>query len=160
MENASDALKMAFAIFVFVIAITITFALLTQAKNTADYVLFYSDQTNFQPHVETLEEVTVSYQDVVSTLYRYYKESISVTIVLDKEYKFDLEKASSNVKTIEEDIGNFINDKLKAYKNSNFKEEFVEIPISGIYDYGEDGTEIIVSSGGKKVFVTYTALQN
>ena len=158
MENAADALKMAFAIFVFVIAITVTFALLTEAKNTADVVLFYSDETNFQPHVESLEEVTASYQDVVSTLYRYYKESICVTIILDEEYKFDLESPSSDTEIIEAEIGKFIKEELKDYKGRLFREEFVEIPISGIYDYGEDGTEIIVSSGGKKVYVTYTAL--
>ena len=159
MENAADALKMAFAIFVFVIAITVTFALLTEAKNTADVVLFYSDETNFQPHVESLEKATVSYQDVVSTLYRYYKESICVTIVLDdEEYKFDLEKPSSDTEIIEAEIGKFIKEELSNYKDRPFREEFVEIPISGIYDYGEDGTEIIVSSGGKKVYVTYTAL--
>ena len=52
----------------------------------------------------------------------------------------------------------FITDNLKSYVNSNasFKEEFVEIPISGIYEKGEDDTEITLSSGGKKVYITYT----
>ena len=47
MENATDALKMAFAVFVFIIALSIVFSLISQAKETADTVLFYSDKTNY-----------------------------------------------------------------------------------------------------------------
>jgi len=47
MENASDALKMAFAIFVFVIALTIVFSLITKVKETADAILLNSDKTNY-----------------------------------------------------------------------------------------------------------------
>lgn len=47
MENAADALKMAFAIFVFVIALSIVFSLIGHVKETADAVLFYTDKTNF-----------------------------------------------------------------------------------------------------------------
>ena len=53
MENATDALKIAFAIFVFVIAITLTFSLISQAKSTSDYVLSYSDRTNFYEHSDS-----------------------------------------------------------------------------------------------------------
>ena len=47
MENAVDALKMAFAIFVFIMALSIVFSLFTQIKDTADSVLYLSDKTNF-----------------------------------------------------------------------------------------------------------------
>lgn len=46
MENATDALKMSFAVFVFIIALSIVFSLISQAKETADAVLFYSDKTS------------------------------------------------------------------------------------------------------------------
>jgi len=47
MENASDALKMAFAIFVFVVALTIVFSLISKVKETADAILLNSDKTNY-----------------------------------------------------------------------------------------------------------------
>ena len=47
MENATDALKMAFAIFVFIISLSIVFSLISHAKETADKILFYSDKTNY-----------------------------------------------------------------------------------------------------------------
>ena len=39
----------------------------------------------------------------------------------------------------------------------DFLEEFVDAPISGIYETGIDGTEVVLSSGGKKVYIKYIA---
>lgn len=170
MENAADALKIGFAIFVFVVAITIAFSLVSKAKSTADYVLFYADKTNFYDRLnsKTLNR-KVSATDVISTLYRYYKESLCVTIVLPEDtYRFDLnlseadleklglKQAPSTEDAIEKMLEEFITTKLTAYANAKFEEKFVEIPISGIYETGEDDTEITLSSGGKKVYITYT----
>ena len=47
MENAADALKMAFAIFVFIVALSIVFSLIGKVKETADAVLANSDKTNY-----------------------------------------------------------------------------------------------------------------
>ena len=47
MENAVDAFKNAAAVLVFVIALTIAFALLSQAKATSDIMLFASDKTYY-----------------------------------------------------------------------------------------------------------------
>ena len=48
MENATDALLLAFAVFIFVVALSVSFSTLAQAKSTADVILFYSDRENFQ----------------------------------------------------------------------------------------------------------------
>lgn len=161
MENATDALKIAFAIFVFVIAITLTFSLISQAKSTSDYVLSYSDRTNFYEHSDSKDKNRiVSVTEVISNLYRYYKESLCVTVVLEGEppYKFDLSNSYSTTAQIEEELSEFITDTLlKDYSDATFKEEFAEVPVSGIYETGEDGTQITLSSGGKKLYITYTA---
>ena len=54
----------------------------------------------------------------------------------------------------EENLAKFVQEKLP--KDAKFREEFVEIPISGIYEYGLDGSELVITSGGKKVYITYT----
>lgn len=178
MENAADALKIAFALLVFVIAITIVFTMISKVKSTADTVLYYTDDANFQTHMEvTADELLqpnriVHKSDVISTLYRYYNESIAVTLdlngeiyVFDKgnEKKWDPTKpgtVSLNLNTekqIEENLAEFIEGPLNNIgKDEPFIEEFVEVPISGIYLTGDDGSEIVLSSGGKKVYVTYT----
>lgn len=171
MENAADALKMAFAVLVFIIAITIIFVMVSKVKFTADTVLYYSDKTNFYSHYESKElnrEVYVS--DIVATLYRYYTESVAVTIKIDDEtYYFDVGnetlmdgETKQTVATIEgkeKNLGKFITEKLlKNYSKRRFREEFSEAPTSGIYSTGSDGSEITLSSGGKKVYVTYTLI--
>ena len=51
-------------------------------------------------------------------------------------------------------VGNY--KKIIGPKFMDYTEEFVEVPISGIYETGEDGTQITLSSGGNKLYVTYT----
>ena len=168
MENAADALKIAFVMFIFAIAITTTFSLISQAKSTADTVLYQSDETNFYEHTETsdLGNREVSVTEIIPMLYRYYEESIGVTIKLKngETYTFDLKNNESilledKVKLTSEadreaNLAKFIQEKLP--KNAKFKEEFVEIPISGVYEYGSDGAELVLTSGGKKIYITYT----
>lgn len=158
MENATDALKIAFAVFIFVIAITITFYFISQAKNTSDTVLYYADDTNFYEYTDSAEtNRTVSVAEVISTLYRYYKESVAVTIKIDNKIDtFDLTNSNANMSEIENNLATYISNNLLDLNNRNFKEEFIEVPISGIYAIGEDNTEIKLTSGGRKVYVTYT----
>lgn len=178
MEHAADALKMSFAIFVFVIAITIIFIMVSKVKYTADFVLYYNDKTNFYEHTTTDNgnNRTVKVADIVATLYRYYKESVAVTVVIDGDtYFFDLgnenyitvqENGRPLIKlgteeNIEKNLGQFVYN-LLIKDNSNakakFSEDFTEIPTSGIYSTGADGSEITLSAGGKKVYITYTKL--
>ena len=48
MENGVQALMLAFAVLIFVIALSVTFTTFAQAKHTADVVLKYSDREYFQ----------------------------------------------------------------------------------------------------------------
>ena len=52
MEHAADALKMAFALLVFAIAITTIFVMVSKVKTTSDAVMYYGDKTNFYSHYE------------------------------------------------------------------------------------------------------------
>lgn len=179
MEHTADALKMAFAILVFVIAITMIFLMVSKVKSTADIVLYYSDKTNFyahydEPNTNAEGNRIVTITEIVSTLYRYYKESVAVTIVDGTDsYYFDLGNESyievkdsdgnkllelGTEDNIEENLGEFIKTVvLNKYDDKDtFVEEFTEVPTSGIYSTGSDGSEIILSAGGKKVYITYT----
>lgn len=174
MENAADAIKMAFAIFVFVIAVTILFVMITRVRSTADTVFYVSDNTNFRAYdLSSGTNRTVGVTEIISTLYRYYKESVAVTIVDgSNSYYFDIGNETIVVKdsednvllelgseeNIEKNLGEFIeNTLLYQYdEDDNFIEEFTEVPTSGIYSTGSDGSEIVLSAGGKKVYITYT----
>lgn len=87
MDNAIDALKIAFAVLVFVIALTISMNAFSQAKTVSDEVFYMADKTNFYEYTsdERIPEGRiVSGETIIPTLYRYYKENFNV-IILDAD---------------------------------------------------------------------------
>ena len=97
MENAVDALKLAFAVLVFVIAFTVILTMFTQARETADIVLQSSDITEYMDYTEpdeilggitkTGEERIVGLETIIPTLYKYYKENYTVLFLEDNGSK-------------------------------------------------------------------------
>lgn len=85
MENALDALKMAFAVLVFVIALTASMVAFGQAKEASEHVFYMTDKTNFYEYIlddaKSAEGRIVSGETIVPTLYRYYKENFNVIII-------------------------------------------------------------------------------
>lgn len=94
MDNAIDALKIAFAVFVFVMALSISMRVFSQAKTVSDEVFYMTDKTNFYEYTsdENYEEEYykmpegryVSGETIIPTLYRYYKENFNVIIGKDQ----------------------------------------------------------------------------
>ena len=88
MENAVDAIKMAFGMMVFVIAMTASMYLFTTVSSTSQVLLYAADKTNYYDNIEltnnniTTREVNV--ETIIPTLYRYFKENFAVQIY-DKE---------------------------------------------------------------------------
>lgn len=119
MENAVDALKMAFAVIVFVMALSISINMFTNARETADLVLHSSDITEYMQYEEAIEGTEsriVGLETIVPTLYKYYKENYTVVFKNSTGYmeiystKTDIELWSKGYKN-------------KYYKNSSEKKK-------------------------------------
>lgn len=84
MENAVDAMKMAFGMIVFVIAMSASMYLFTTVSSTSQVLLYTADKTNYYDNVElTNDNITtrqVNVETIIPTLYRYYKENFAVQI--------------------------------------------------------------------------------
>ncbi len=84
MENATKALQMAFAVFAFIIALTLFFMVSNQAKVVSDFVLYVTDNTNFLETKEAEDALKegrkVGMETIIPTLYRYAKENYKVKI--------------------------------------------------------------------------------
>lgn len=81
MENAVDALKIAFAVMFFTMALSLTMYMFTQARTTADAVLHSSDVTALMSYEEAVtgrESRVVGLETIIPTLYKYYKENYTV----------------------------------------------------------------------------------
>lgn len=95
-DNISNALLMAAAMLIFIIAITVTFSLISQTKTTSDIILYSYDDTKY--YDQGYEDITytlanekkfnriVNIETIMPTVYRYIKENYGVTII-DKKGK-------------------------------------------------------------------------
>lgn len=159
MENATDALLMAFAVLIFIIALSLTLTTLAHAKSTADIVLFYSDRENFQtplaPDPDNASDGgrIVGVDTVIATISRCSKEKFSVKII-DGSGSDDLYVLEYDIQT-ETEIKDEINRFIEKHKGLNYRETYVEVSTSGTTHTGEDGTQL-EEDVGKKIYITYT----
>lgn len=83
-ENAYEALMMAFALFVFVIAMSGAMYLFSKVTTTSEILTYRADETNYYDNVAVVGkegiERYVNTETVIPTLYRYYKENFCVKI--------------------------------------------------------------------------------
>lgn len=85
MENAVDAIKMAFGIFVFSLALTLTVSIIGQARATSETVFHVNDKTEFYEYatnnnIVKSDKRIVGIETVIPTIHRYAKEQFAVTI--------------------------------------------------------------------------------
>lgn len=85
MENAVDALKVAFGVFVFAIAITLAFSVIGQARATSDAIFKLNDKMAYYEYAteedyNAVENRTVNLETLLPTIHRYAKEQYAVTI--------------------------------------------------------------------------------
>lgn len=124
MEDVVKALYIVFAALILVIALTCSMNLFTQARQTADVIVFTIDESNYYDNLKANSnniERIVGIETVIPTLYRYYKENFLVRIVdqTGKEIQvFDTEleasvRAASNINMV----------KLEAQANNAATEE-------------------------------------
>ena len=80
MENVADALKMAVAVLIFVIALGISISSFSQAKQTAQTLLDYTDREYDMQYISnvTNTERVVGIETIIPTIYRAYKENYKV----------------------------------------------------------------------------------
>ena len=174
MENAADALKLAFAVFVFVVALSITMHSFTNAKDAADSILWYSDKTNYYEWVESVEQKKgreVSKDAIIASL---FKKQTDTFIIINKSstqkyifnYTGKVTEIRNGVKTVIDTnevtnanyLINFVNEQLN--DRDTYYENIVEVTnkgsLGGEYVMGDDGTKLQITQGENKVIVTYT----
>lgn len=115
MENAADALKIAFAIFIFIIGLAILFSMTSQARSTAEFIIAEKDSTSYYEYYNGTTNLDsngnriVTIKDLIPVLYRYSQENYGVTII-DKtgtivaRFDLDTETACNNWNSASNDI--------------------------------------------------------
>lgn len=149
MENAVEALKIAFAVMMFVIALTLSISSFSQANMAVDAITTLRDrEVNYTYVVPTKDfSRTVGIETVVSSMYRAFEENIEIYFFEANGNPFALYYATDsygNVKT--DNLGNNIEIScidLANSENKGYKETFASKEVA------KEHLDIIL--GGKKV---------
>lgn len=159
MENAADALKMACAVFIFIIALSIVFSLIGKVKETADAVMNNSDKTNYYEWYfgdKYDKGRSVGRETVVASLYNSGEESTSIYIS-SKTGNLLYQIEDGVVKQPETENIQEVVEEILENPTTNYKENIVEIITKGEYREAEDGTRITIYPGATNTYIYYTA---
>lgn len=110
MENAADALKLAFGVLIFVIALALLFSTVSLAQRVATTLVTEVDEQTYivydeadiaNDSIETdrngVKCRVVTLKDIIPTIYRYSSESYGVTIIDDGEIVARFDTATETV---------------------------------------------------------------
>ena len=90
MENAADALKMAAAVLIFVLALSISINAFSEARQASDIILQYNDREYEYTYVEenkddegnVLTERIVGIESIIPSIYKAYKENYKIVFYI------------------------------------------------------------------------------
>ena len=130
MENVTDALKMAAAVLIFVLALSISINAFGQARRAATTILEYGDREYDYTYVEESEttERTVGVESIIPSIYKAYKENYKIifetSLLNDGLYK--KRNAEGNMIPVFE-----IDLEKEVLGNENQKEQFITAILYG-----------------------------
>lgn len=79
MENAAEALKMAFGVMMFVLALSLSISCFSQASSAIDNIITSRDRESDYMYVTpSRENKTVGVETIIPTIYKAYKENFAI----------------------------------------------------------------------------------
>lgn len=133
MDNASDALKMAGAVLIFVMALSIIILAFTRTRQASDTILNYRDRETMYINSDYYyasgqKERNVNIETVIPTVYRAYLENYKVVFVGLNEPLYKIKNRDGKI--IDKYTIDLERNVLKTYPNANLannqeKSEFV-----------------------------------
>ena len=160
-ENAVDALKMSFAVLIFLVALTITFILFNKTKETADSLLWYADRENFYSYeYQDLENGREVHVDTVISTLKNFKIQASYVKIEYGPHNSQVFRISDNSSS-KDKIDAAIAELLNVHSGDIFYESVEEITTGGSYILAEDGTRLLVdpTGAGSRRYIIYRLKQ-
>lgn len=172
MEDAVEALKMFFAIFVFALALTVFFRMTSIAKDTADTIFASIDKTTYMDYNSDVSDGAnrkVTFQEIIPTIYRYAQEGYGVTIIDNGRIvaRFDLDTESqvasclwsdvrfANASASEKDKTTAIKEEIKQYLNKYILKKVKVSELSNIDSLVKDIYSTGDTTGNNPVYTSW-----
>ena len=143
MENATDALKMAAAVLIFVLALSISINAFGEARRTSQVILDYRDREYDYTYITRgTTQTQVGLETIIPSIYKAYKENYKIIFdmkdINDKNGLYSKKNENGNYDEI-----NYIDLEKEVLGSDKQKEEFIKAII-----YGKDS----ISDEYKKEF--------
>ena len=143
MENATDALKMAAAVLIFVLALSISINAFGEARRTSQVILDYRDREYDYTYITSgTTQRQVGLETIIPSIYKAYKENYKIIFdmkdINDKNGLYSKKNENGNYDEI-----NYIDLEKEVLGSDKQKEEFIKAII-----YGKDS----ISDEYKKEF--------
>lgn len=131
MENATDALKMAAAVLIFVLALSISINAFGEARRTSQVILDYRDREYDYTYITSgTTQRQVGLETIIPSIYKAYKENYKIIFdmkeINDKNGLYSKKNENGNYDEI-----NYIDLEKEVLGSDKQKEEFIKAIIYG-----------------------------
>ena len=143
MENAAEALKMAFGVLVFVLALSISVNAFSEARQISQTIINYRDREYDTTYVDEysytdasgnlITQRVVSVETIIPTIYRAYKENYKIIFDFGGTYTEGLFKQINSTTNTYEPI-NYIDEKDQTLGGDKQQMEFITDILYGTTD--------------------------
>ena len=143
MENAAEALKMAFGVLVFVLALSIIVNAFSEARQVSQTIINYNDREYDTTYVDEysytdasgnlITQRVVSVETIIPTMYRAYKENYKIIFDFGGTYTEGLFKQINSTTNTYEPI-NYIDEKDQTLGGDKQQMEFITDILYGTTD--------------------------
>lgn len=143
MENAAEALKMAFGVLVFVLALSISVNAFSEARQVSQTIINYRDREYDTTYVDEysytdasgnlITQRVVSLETIIPTMYRAYKENYKIIFDFGTYYTEGLFKQINHTTNIYEPV-NYIDEKDQTLGGDKQQMEFITDILYGTTD--------------------------
>lgn len=138
MENVVDALKIAFAVMMFVMALGLSISSFSQANQAVEAIVKMNDRETEYTYVEPSSELTriVGIETVVSTMYKAYEENFEIYFFADESGTplplYYSTKNDNSGERAKDDAGhdvevNYVDLESESYGNSEIAKKHLDI---------------------------------
>ena len=134
MENAAEALKMAAAVLIFVLALSISINSFSEVRQTSQTILNYRDREYETTYVEDngSTERSVGTETIIPSIYKAYKENYKIIFEIGSiEYLYQKKITEGNYKNI-----NYIDLQKEVLANEEQKQRFIQAILYGLNSFG------------------------
>ena len=144
MENAAEALKMAAAVLIFVLALSISINSFSEVRQTSQTILNYRDREYETTYVEDngSTERLVGAETIIPSIYKIYQENYKIIFNINSiGYLYKKKITEGEEKGQDEEI-NYIDLQKEVLGNESQKQRFIQAILYGVNSFEGKSSDV------------------